>query len=109
MTDKIVVYSTCSSAEEAKKLATYLVEERLAACVSVVRGIDSYYRWEGKVEQEAEALLIIKTSRDLFERLRTEWEKIHTYEIPELIAMPVIQGAPNYLNWMDAELAAKAD
>jgi len=109
MTDKIVVYSTCSSAEDAKKLATHLVEERLAACVNVVRGIDSYYRWKGKVEQEAEALLIIKTSRDLFERLRVEWEKIHTYEIPELIAVPVVQGAPNYLNWMDTELAVKAD
>ncbi len=107
MTDKIVVYSTCSSAEEAKKLATHLVEQRLAACVNVVRGIDSYYRWKGKVEQEGEVLLIIKTSRELFEGLRTEWEKIHTYEIPELIAVPVIQGAANYLNWMDTELAAK--
>ena len=107
MTDKIIVYSTCSSPEEAKKLAVHLVDERLAACVNVFRGVDSYYRWQGKVEQEGELFLIIKTSRDLFERLRVEWERLHTYEIPELIAVPIVAGARNYLNWMHGELEPK--
>ena len=104
MTDKIIVYSTCSSPEEAKKLATHLVEHRLAACVSVVSGVASFYWWKGKVEQEAEIQLVIKTRRELFERLRTEWETLHSYEIPELIAVPIVEGAPNYLDWMEREL-----
>jgi periplasmic divalent cation tolerance protein len=104
MTDKIVVYSTCSSREEAKKLATHLVEQRLAACVNVFRGVDSFFRWKGKVEQEAEVLLLIKTSRGLFDRLRAEWERLHSYEVPELIAVPIVAGAPNYLNWLEGEL-----
>jgi periplasmic divalent cation tolerance protein len=104
MTDKIVVYSTCSTAEEARKLAAHLVERRLAACVNVFRGVDSFYWWKGKVEQAPEVLLLIKTSRELFDRVRTELETMHTYEIPELIALPIVAGAPNYLNWLDAEL-----
>lgn len=107
MTNKIVVYSTCSGAEEAKTLARHLIEQRLAACVNVCRGVDSYYRWKGEVAQEAEVLLVIKTSRELFDRLRTEWERLHTYEIPELIAVPIVDGAPNYLNWMEGELEAR--
>ncbi|HYM11233.1 MAG TPA: divalent-cation tolerance protein CutA [Bryobacterales bacterium] len=104
MTDKIIVYSTCSSAEEARKLAAHLVEQRLAACVHVFRGVDSFYRWKGKVEQAPEVLLVIKTSRELFDRVRAEMERLHTYEVPELIAVPIVAGAPNYLNWLEAEL-----
>ncbi|HZS49771.1 MAG TPA: divalent-cation tolerance protein CutA [Bryobacterales bacterium] len=104
MTDKIVVYSTCSGAEEAKQLASHLIEQRLAACVNVCRGVDSYYRWQGKVQQEAEVLLVIKTSRELFDRLRTEWERLHSYEIPELVAVPIVACAPDYLNWMESEI-----
>jgi periplasmic divalent cation tolerance protein len=107
MTDKIVIYSTCSDADEAKRLATHLVEQRLAACVNVVRGVDSYYWWRGKVEQSAEVLLLIKTSRELFERLRLEWERLHSYEIPELVAVPIVEGAPDYLSWLEAELAPR--
>jgi len=104
MTDKIVVLSTCSKAEEAARLASHLIEHRLAACVNVLPGLISHYRWQGKVEQEAELLLVIKTSRALFARLRAEWERLHSYQVPELIALPIVDGAPNYLNWMDVEL-----
>lgn len=107
MTDKIIVYSTCSSLEEAKKLAAHLVESRLAACVNVVRGVDSFYWWQGKVAQEGEILLLIKTSRELFQRLRAEWEALHSYEIPELVAVPIVEGAANYLDWMERELTPK--
>ena len=104
MTDKIVVLSTCSAAAEARKLARHLIDQRLAACVNVLRAVDSFYRWQGKIQEDVEFLLVIKTSRELLPRLRTEWEKIHSYEIPELIALPIVDGAPNYLNWMDGEL-----
>jgi periplasmic divalent cation tolerance protein len=104
MTDKIVVFSTCSSGEEAKKLARLLIDQRLAACVNVIRAVDSFYRWQGKIQEDVEYLLVIKTSRELLDRLRAEWEKIHSYEIPELIALPIVDGAPNYLNWMEGEL-----
>jgi len=104
MTDKIVVYSTCSGVEEAKKLAKHLIDQRLAACVNVFRDVDSFYRWKGKVEQEAEVLLMIKTSRELFERLNLEWSRLHSYEIPELVAVPIMAGAPDYLNWMESEI-----
>ena len=104
MTDKIVVFSTCSTGEEAKRLARHLIDERLAACVNVIRAVDSYYRWQGKIEEDVEYLLVIKTSRELFDRLRAEWEKIHSFEIPELIALPIVDGAPSYLHWMDGEL-----
>jgi len=105
MTDKILVYSTCSKAEEAESLARHLIEQRLAACVNVCPQVKSYYRWKGKIEADAEILLIIKTSRDLFGRLQSEWERLHSYEVPELIAVPIVEGAPNYLNWMQQELA----
>ncbi len=106
MTDKIVVFSTASSAEEAEKIARGLVNERLASCVNVVPAIRSIYRWQGKIEDSQEVLLIIKSSRERFDALRTLLEKLHSYEVPEVIAMPVVDGARNYLNWMDGELGA---
>jgi len=106
MTDKIVVFSTASSAEEAEKIARGLVNDRLAACVNVVPAIRSFYRWQGKIEDSAEFLLVIKSSRPRFDALRTSLEKLHSYEVPELIAVPVVDGAQAYLNWMDGELGA---
>ena len=106
MTDKIVVFSTASSADEAEKIARGLVNERLAACVNVIPSVRSFYRWQGKIEDSAEFLLVIKSSREHFEALRASLEKLHSYEVPEVIAMPVVDGAQNYLNWMDGELGA---
>lgn len=106
MTDKIVVFSTCSTPEEARQIARKLVEARLAACVNVAPGIRSYYRWKGTVEESDECLLVIKSSRDLFDRLRAELEKAHSYEVPEVVALPIVAAAQNYLNWLDTELNA---
>ncbi|HYM05128.1 MAG TPA: divalent-cation tolerance protein CutA [Terriglobales bacterium] len=106
MTDKIVVLSTASSAEEAEKIARRLVEQHLAACVNVAPGVRSFYRWKGKVEDSGEWLLIIKSSRSRFEALQAEMEKLHSYEVPEVIALAVIEGARNYLQWMEGELGA---
>ena len=105
MTDKIVVLNTCASASEAEQVARRLVEARLAACVNIVPGARSFYRWQGAIEAAEEWLLIIKTSRGLFENLRLELEKIHSYEVPEMIALPIVEGAPNYLLWLEKELS----
>ena len=104
MTDKIVVLSTCATKKDAEKLARTLVEERLAACVTVVPRIRSYYRWKGAIEVADEFLLVIKSSRELFAGISTALEKTHPYEVPEVLALPVVEGAANYLNWLQANV-----
>jgi periplasmic divalent cation tolerance protein len=105
MTDKIVVLTTCESEEEASRLARHLVEKRLAACVNVLPQIRSVYRWKDKVEQATEFLLLIKSRRDVFDSLRGEILKMHSYEVPEVIAIPVVDGSPAYLAWLDREVS----
>jgi periplasmic divalent cation tolerance protein len=109
MTDKIVVLSTCGSAEEAAKIARALVEKKLAACVNVTPAVRSFYRWKDVIEDEQESLLVIKSSRALFNDLRVEIEKLHSYEVPEVIAVPIVDGSEGYLEWLDRELAAKLE
>jgi periplasmic divalent cation tolerance protein len=104
MTDKILVISTCAAEADAERLARALLDARLAACVNLVPGVRSLYRWKGEIESEAEFMLIIKTSRDLFPALRAEIEKLHPYELPELLALPVLAGAENYLSWLQTNL-----
>jgi periplasmic divalent cation tolerance protein len=104
MTDKIVVLNTCASAEEAERLARSLVDDRLAACVTLINPVRSFYRWKGAVADSMEWLLVIKTSRTLFGALRTAIESAHSYEVPEILALPVIEGSTNYLSWIDSEL-----
>ncbi len=104
MTDKIVIIGTCASGEEAERIARALVERRLAACVSIVPGIRSFYRWKDAIESADELLLIIKSSRALFGQLREALEGMHSYEIPEALALPAVEGSPNYLKWMEEGL-----
>jgi periplasmic divalent cation tolerance protein len=107
MTDKIVVLNTCASTEEAQRVARALVEKRLAACVNVLPGIRSVYRWKDAIEEEEEVLLVIKTSRALLPELMEEIERLHSYEVPEVIALQVTDGSERYLAWMNRELAHK--
>jgi periplasmic divalent cation tolerance protein len=104
MTDKIVVLTSCAQQADAERLARALVAGRLAACVNVVPGVRSFYHWKGEIESAEEFLLIVKTSRDLFPELRAEMEKLHPYEVPELLALPVVAGAENYLSWLQFNL-----
>ena len=106
MTDKIVVFSTCDSEEQAAKIARELVEQKLAACVNILPGARSVYRWKGQIEDTAEWMLIIKSRRDLMDKLRAVIGKIHTYEVPELLAVPVVDGSESYLAWLDRELGS---
>lgn len=109
MTDKIVVFSTCSSQGEAEKIASALVEKRFAACVYLIPRVQSIYRWRGAVERSEEIVLVIKSSRELFDRLQGELLKMHSYEVPEVIALPIVDGAEGYLAWMERELLAARD
>jgi periplasmic divalent cation tolerance protein len=108
MTDKIVVLSACDSEEQAVSLARHLVERRLAGCVNIVPGARSFYQWKGAIEDTKEWLLVIKSRRDLFSALRSEIAKMHTYEVPELIALPVVEGSESYLAWLDRELGPES-
>jgi periplasmic divalent cation tolerance protein len=103
MTDKIVLMSTCGSEEEARRVARALVESRAAACVNIVSGATSIYRWKGAVEESAEWLLIIKSKRERFAAVQAELRRVHSYEVPELIALPVVEGLAEYLRWIDEE------
>jgi periplasmic divalent cation tolerance protein len=109
MTDKVVVLVTAGSAEEGRRIGRSLVEQQLAACVNITGPIRSLYRWKGRVADDQEVLLVIKTSRLLFDRVRREVEKLHSYQVPEILCLPVIDGAPNYLNWLAESIAPSAE
>ena len=100
MSEPIVVLVTCGSEEEALKIANSLVEERLAACVNIVSPVRSIYRWEGKICDEREWMLFIKTQKQRFEDLEKKVRALHSYSVPEIIALPIIEGASSYLNWV---------
>jgi periplasmic divalent cation tolerance protein len=101
MTDKRIVLSTCGSLEEAEKIARYLVENRLAACVNVIPQVKSIYRWQGKLESAAEWLLLVKTTAERFPRVRDAIRGLHSYEVPECIVIPVEDGSASYLHWIE--------
>lgn len=100
MTDKRVVLSTAGSEEEARKIARYLVEQQLAACVNIVPQIESIYRWQGKVESSREWLLLIKTTAANFSKVRDAIGELHSYDLPECIALSIEDGSADYLRWI---------
>jgi len=100
VTDKVVIFVTAASRRECKKIAHHLVETKLAACVNISQPIESIYRWEGKIAEEREFLLIIKSTRELFPEIKAAISKIHSYHTPEIICLPVIDGSRNYLQWV---------
>jgi periplasmic divalent cation tolerance protein len=101
MTDKIIVLVTCGSRKEARRIAQSLVEAKLAACVNTLQTpVESIYRWEGKVETAREFLLVIKSSRKRFAALQAEVRRLHSYSVPEIIALPIAKGSRAYLTWI---------
>jgi periplasmic divalent cation tolerance protein len=105
MTEALVVLVTTPTPERAAEIARAVVEERLAACGNVVPGLRSIYRWEGKVQDEVEALLVLKTTRARFEALRERVLALHPYQVPEVIAVAIEAGSAPYLAWLAAETA----
>lgn len=104
MTNKILVFSACDSKEEAELLARALLESRLAACVNIIPQIQSFYWWKEKIESAHEYLLVIKTSADLFDQVRDSIHAKHSYDVPEVIAVPITAGSAAYLEWLTREL-----
>jgi periplasmic divalent cation tolerance protein len=102
-TDVLVILVTVPDPEKAAEIARALVEERLAACGNVLPGARSIYRWEGKIQDEREALLLLKTSRARFEALRARLVALHPYQVPEILAVPVEAGSAPYLAWIARE------
>jgi periplasmic divalent cation tolerance protein len=97
----IIVFVTASKEEEAVAIARVLVEERLAGCVNIVGGVRSIYRWEGNLEDDREVLMIVKTRRELFPLLEKRVKELHSYTVPEIIALPVAEGSLDYLAWLE--------
>jgi periplasmic divalent cation tolerance protein len=104
MPEPLVVLVTAGSQEEAEAIAQALVAERLAACVNVVPGITSVYRWQGKVQRDQECLLVVKSRRDVLDDLVRRVRELHSYDLPETIALPLVGGSAPYLAWLVGEV-----
>lgn len=100
MTDALVIFVTAGSEAEAETIAKALVEEQLAACVNILNPLRSIYRWEGKLADDREWLLIIKTRTERFSAVEARVKALHSYQAPEVIALPIVQGAEGYLRWL---------
>jgi periplasmic divalent cation tolerance protein len=98
--EALVVYITASSEDEAARIAKALVEAKLAGCVNIVREIRSIYSWQGKIEDEKEVLMIVKTRLKLFNALTAKVLDMHSYSVPEIIAVPIVDGSEEYLKWL---------
>ncbi len=101
MTDYVVVFITTPNVIEARKISKTLVEEKLAACCNIVERVNSIYFWQGNIEDDFESLIIIKTKKDVFPELVRRVKELHKYTVPEIIALPIIEGSDSYLNWID--------
>ena len=102
MSDYLVVFVTVPNPETAAAIAGTLVEEHLAACGNIIPAVRSIYRWQGRIEDESEALLVLKTRSELFEPLRARVAALHSYDVPEIIAVPLVAGHEPYLEWIDS-------
>lgn len=98
--EEIVTFITSPSEDEAAGIARALVESRLAACVNIVRNIRSIYAWQGNIEDDTEVLMIAKTQRNLFDALSAKVRELHSYDVPEIIALSIIDGSEDYLEWI---------
>lgn len=98
--ENIVVLITAQNEDEAVRIAKTLVESRLAGCVNIINGIRSIYSWQGKIEDDAETLMVAKTQRKLFDDLSKKVKELHSYTVPEIIAIPIVEGSADYLNWL---------
>jgi periplasmic divalent cation tolerance protein len=101
MQEFIVVLTTCKDEDEAARIARVLVEKKLAACCNILKGARSIYVWEGKLQDENEALVLVKTRRSLFHALESEIRSLHSYSNPEIVALPIVAGSDAYLHWVE--------
>ena len=105
MTGRVVVLSAVGTAEDAERIARALVDRRVAACVNVLPGVTSFYRWKGEIARDAEWLLVMKTTAARFEALREAVVELHPYDVPEVVELPIERGHGPYLDWIDQSVA----
>ena len=103
----IVVLVTAKDSDEARKIARGLLDEKLIACANMIGNIQSLFLWQGKIEEAGEVLLVLKTRRDLFDQVALKVKSLHSYDTPEIIAIPVLKGNADYLNWIDLSVGLK--
>lgn len=103
MAQTIVIFVTASAIDQARKIGQVLVEESLVACCNIVQSVESIFKWQGKLHIEREVLMICKTREDLFNAVEKRVKQLHTYEVPEIIALPITRGSKNYLDWVVKE------
>ena len=104
MASYVIVFMTVPDEKEATKIVRSLLQERLIACANIVGPVSSLFWWEGKIDKASEFLVIMKSRKNLFKKLSERVKELHSYEVPEVIALPVIEGLPSYLNWLGASL-----
>ncbi len=109
MAEHIQVFTTTARRDEAQRIARELVERRVAACVQVVGPISSTYRWKGEIETTDEWLCVIKSRQDLYARIEAAIREAHPYEVPEILALPVLAGSSDYLAWLDGQTSGPAE
>jgi periplasmic divalent cation tolerance protein len=102
----IAVFVTAANISEAKKIAAEVLHNKLAACANIVKGVESSYWWRGKIEKSYEAMVIMKTRGRLMKKLTLAVKKVHSYSVPEIIAVPIASGSPDYLKWIDESVGA---
>jgi len=100
-TDYIIVFITCASQKEAETIVDSLLKKRLAACGNIIKSVESKFWWRGKIDKESEVLVMLKTKKENFNKIEKEVRRRHSYEVPEIIALPVIAGSKAYLDWID--------
>ena len=105
----MVVFVTVPNKETAEKIARALIESRLAACVNIIDGLKSIYWWQGKIEEDNELLLIIKTRIEVFEELVLKIKELHPYTVPEIIGLPIIAGSKDYVDWLRNEIKRRVE
>ena len=107
MNDYIVIFVTTKTKDEAEKISQLLIRERLIACANIVSPITSFFRWVGNIEKGEESLILMKSRLDLFAEVAEHVKRLHSYEVPEVLALPIVEGSKAYLDWMSVALKPK--
>ena len=109
MSHYLVVIMTTSTKREATKIIQCLLEERLIACANIIGPVSSLFWWKDKIDEATEFLVLMKSSRKLFDKLSKRVKEIHSYEVPEVLALPILKGLPSYLSWLEANLRSESE
>jgi periplasmic divalent cation tolerance protein len=109
MPEPILLLSTCANPQEAQRIAAALINDRLAACVNIIPGITSVYRWQGTVEQSSEILLLMKTTEERHKELEKRLKELHSYEVPEVVKLSISGGSAEYLTWLVEQVSANRE